>query len=820
MLRSSGVPVSLDALDSFGERIAARWPVERWIDQLALEGDPLADTLETDEAASLTGDNFPIANFQDAVSNTESLDNASAAFNPRRAEYLIVWQAWVRDTNYDIYGRRLAADGAPIGVTFLICAAPRGQVAPTVAYDSVGDQYWVSWTDFREGSTADVYLRRVSPTGTLVGSEIVPNDGPNDAFGARIAAGSGRCVVAWINDPHDGNAHTLVRGYNSSGSPVTTALLLSEPVGIAEATDVGFDSEDNSFLVVWDELHSGFADVWAYRLTSDLAGMGRFAVCSNAGSHQQKPRVAYGAGADAFLVVWEDGRSMQTWDIYGQLISRAGTLAGGAIAVFPGQFHDQLPVVAGHESLPEFLVTYLRDISGASQHQIFASRVSSGGAVGSSFPVRLWYNIRIRPTIAPRSGSPDYLVAWTDNGVATQTDIQAQSVRSDATLVGSLVVVSRGRKGQEVPAVAHAAPRSEVLAAWADYRSGSDYDLYARRVAVGAGVTGAEVVVGNTADLYGEPTVAYDQRSDEYLVAWQEVHSGSTGYEIYGRRVGGGGDPRGAAFLISAGTATENEGRPHLATNTAAGEHLVVWHAFTNGNWRIWAQRVTPAGQLLGGNVVVSASTSDTQNPRAVYNAARNEYVVVWQDFRNARWDVYAQRLGATGGPLGGNLAIATATGNKGRCDVASDPTTGAYLVVWDDTRAGNDDVYAQRLDGNGSLSGSNFAVAATTAAEVAPVTGFDPASKRFLVAWWEYRGTNDYDVYAQFLPGSGATDQASFAVSTAAETQSQVDVVKNAPGGPLLVLWQDFRAGSYDVYGQWVSAGSGRLIRRVIRHR
>lgn len=766
------------------------------------------------DAAALEGGNIAIATFRDAVSVTESLDSASLAYNPRRLEYLVVWHAFVRSSSTNIYGQRRTADGAAVGEPFVICAAPGAQVAPSVGYDSTGDQYWVAWTDFRSGGRADVYLRRVSPDGALIASEIQANSGTNDAFAARLAVGPGRCVVVWANDPHDGNAHILGRAYNWLGSAVTQALLLSEPVGKATEPDVCFDPEDAHFLVVWHESHGGNWDVWMHRLSNDLYGMGRVAVATAQGN-QQAARVAYSPAADAYLVAWQDGRSLQTWDIYSQRIGRNGAPQGGALNVFSGAYHDMAPAVAGHAFNPEFLVTYQRDISGAQQFEIFASRVQSSGVVGASFEVYAWYNVRTRPAVAQRPTADEYMLVWTDNGAATQPDILVRRMRPNGDPSSSVLTISRGRKGQEAPAAAHGTVRDEVLVAWADYRSGSDYDLYARRISAATNTyVGGEIVLGNTADLYGEPAVAYDPAVDEYLVVWQEVTSPASGYEIYARRLGGGGELRGSAFRVSVGTNTVNEGRPHVAFSPASGEYLVVWHAFTNGLWRIWAQRVAASGALLGSNVTLSSSTADTQNPRVAHNRQTNQFLAVWQDGRNGRTDIYGQRW-AGGAYAGGNLAIATGTGNKGRCDLAHDAGRGTYLVAWGDSRTGGNDIYARRFDGTGAPVGQDFAVAATSLSEIAPSVAFDPTSGQYLVAWWEYRDDTDYDIGAQAVSDLGVPVNRRLQASTVLEVQSRVQVVQNALLGRLLLVWQDFRGGSYDVYGQWWTAPRGRLVRR-----
>lgn len=772
-------------------------------------------TFQPDDAAALTrafvGEAFPVADNVDGFSPTEDLDSASVAYNPTRGEYLVVWHAFVRETATDIYGRILSASGTPIGNAFLISGAPGVQAVPHVAYESTQGNYWVTWTDFRTGEIPDVRLRRVSGTGALLGSEVTINGPVNEAFASRVACGSGRCVVAWQNAEADGDTHVLIQGYEANGATFVPILLLTDVVGIAAEPDICFNPTDQHFAVVWHRAAGTHWDVSMFRLTRDLTYAGTNSV-STASGHQQQARVAYSPAAGRYLVVWQDARSGVTWDVYGQLVERNGALAGAARAIYAGAFHDVRPVVAAHGSASELVVAFARDISGAEQYQVFGVRVSGSGVVGAEFPIRLWYNIRWGAAIAHRAGSSEYLAAWTDLGTAIQSDIQVQRLNGGGTLVGGLVNVSVGRKGQETPAAAYNPVRNEYLTVWADYRSGSDYDLYARRVSPTGALLGTAMLLANAAFLYGVPEIAHDPVTDEYLVVWQEITSPSTGYEIYAQRLSGVGELRGAAFHVSRDTQAVNEGMPIVVFNSVAREFLVAWHAFTSARWRIWGQRVSESGQLLGGNFTISDSAKDAQGPRVAYNPARNEHVLVWLDLRNNRVDVYGQRLTAAGTRTGADFAIATASGNKGRADIDYNARDANYLVAWGDNRGASSDIYGQMLTGAAQLAGADFSISASDLSEFSPLVGWDPVSGDFLVAWWEFHSSTDYDIWSCTVSGSGTVRNDWAPVSEALEVQRATKLSRGATNGIVLLVWQDFRNANYDIYGRlWGSTDACR---------
>jgi len=237
--------------------------------------------------------------------------------------------------------------------------------------------------------------------------------------------------------------------------------------------------------------------------------------------------------------------------------------------------------------------------------------------------------------------------------------------------------------------------------------------------------------------------------------------------------VGAAGSNVGAAIWISRDSGAVNEGSAHVAYNPARNEYLVVWHAFTDGLWHIWCQRLSASGQMLGTNRRLSTGGGNTQNARVAYSTQRNEYVVVWQDGRSgSRVDVYAQRLDGTASPLGANFAISTATGSKGSCSVAYGSHNNGYMVIWGDTRAGSN-IFAQRLNATAGLMGGNFAVSAAIPSEIAPVLEYDHVNQEYLGAWWRFYDARDWDIYAGRVSAAGYPIGSVFGVATVGETQS-----------------------------------------------
>jgi len=119
----------------------------------------------------------------------------------------------------------------------------------------------------------------------------------------------------------------------------------------------------------------------------------------------------------------------------------------------------------------------------------------------------------------------------------------------------------------------------------------------------------------------------------------------------------------------------------------ADGGYVVVWESQgqdgdQNG---IYAQRYDAAGDRVGGEVLVNATTVDDQDNPAVTGLADGGYVVTW-DSEGQEGDnngVYAQRYDATGAAVGG-LRV---TGTEG----ADRLTVGTHTLITVDGADGND---------------------------------------------------------------------------------------------------------------------------------
>lgn len=139
----------------------------------------------------------------------------------------------------------------------------------------------------------------------------------------------------------------------------------------------------------------------------------------------------------------------------------------------------------------------------------------------------------------------------------------------------------------------------------------------------------------------------------------------------------------------------------------------------------------------------------------------------------------------------------------------------GGALVVWVDTRSGESDIYAQHLMSSGG-------VATGWPADAVPVClarGFQDrlavasdGSGGLIIVWQDYRAGSHGTIYSQRVTSTGeiAWQTDGVAVSSGESDQAAPDLIADGAGGAL-VVWQDDRSGDYDL--RWARLdGSGAV--------
>ncbi|MBI5709922.1 MAG: T9SS type A sorting domain-containing protein [Candidatus Eisenbacteria bacterium] len=363
---------------------------------------------------------------------------------------------------------------------------------------------------------------------------------------------------------------------------------------------------------------------------------------------------------------------------------------------------------------------------------------------------------------------------------------------------------------------------SGAIVVWDDRRNGAgDSDIYAQRVTASGAVAWAAngVALCAAAGSQNSPVLVSDGGSGA-IAAWEDYRGLDA--DVFAQHVTAGGTVAWAANGVALCALPYGQTRPAAVADGAGGVH-VAWEDGRAGVAQptlVYVMRLTSAGVPAGGwtvNGVAAATATGSQYVPAVATDGASGTIVVWEDYRQADADIYAQRLTAGGAVAPGWPAagdpLCIAAGNQVSPVAIADGAGGA-IVAWEDDRGGALDLYAQRVTAAGALASGWLAtgmpVCTATSDQRAPQLVSDGAGGA-VVGWYDYRTGSDTDIYAQRLTSDGGVAPGwipnGTALCTAGGYQQRPAVVTDGGGGAI-AAWSDRRSGAnYDVYAQRVSA-------------
>ncbi len=403
------------------------------------------------------------------------------------------------------------------------------------------------------------------------------------------------------------------------------------------------------------------------------------------------------------------------------------------------------------------------------------------------------------------------IVAWTDQR-AGSIDIYARRVASYGSAVWTTdgVPVCTASFDQTAPAIASDGAGGAIVV-WVDLRNGSNRDIYAQRVdafGVPQWTTNGIAVCSVTNNQYA-PAIVSDG-SGGAIVAWYDFRS--LHYDIYAQRIDGNGNPLWTPGGVGLCTKSSNQNSPVIASDDAGGA-IVAWLDFRNTNADIYARRIDSAGtpQWTADGVALCTDIAAQVAP-VIARDGSGGAVVAWQDQRSGAYDIYAQRLDATGAtrwPLNGAV-VCGATLDQIAPRVVAD-TAGGVVVAWQDFRSGAYDIYTQRMNASGAAlwTANGVALCTATANQTEPTIAPD-GSAGAVVAWRDARG-GGADIYAQRVSAAGSVQWAANGIAMCAATADQIaPVAVSDLASGIVVAWQDARGSNTDIYAMRVDATGG----------
>jgi hypothetical protein len=679
-----------------------------------------------------------------------------------------------------------------IDTSIVYVAAGSIQEEPIGAFD--GTNYLVVWVDFRS-IDSEIYCTRIDQSGNVLdpwGIQVT-----DDNFYQKepdVVFDGINFLIVWRDNRTDGGDIYGARVTPSGTVIEVNGFLISGAANLQREPDLA--SDGTTSFVVWmdDRTTAPYSDIYGARVSQggtvlDPNGI----LISDASLNQQIPSVSF--DGTNYIVVWQDYRSGV--DIYGARVSQAAVVLDPAgIPISTASGSQNAPTVAFNGV--NYLVAW-QDSRNGGILDIYGARVNTSGIVldASGVAISSAADDQVKPSVA--SDGINFLITWTD-GRNFRNDIYGARVdNSGNVLEPNGIAITTAEEHQENPAAVFGG--LNYLVVWDDKRLSFFNDIFGARIQPSGIVLDTNAFLLSLGTNYQNyPSAAYD--GSNYLVVWEDFRNNSL--DIYGARV----TPSGVVLdsqPIPIGLEINDQSHPAVIFDGT--NFFVVWQDERNDPYYtdIYGTLLSPDGTVLNPNGIVISNAADNQvTPKLAFDGVN--YLAVWADYRNDAFnpDIYGARISQSGVLLDPNgIAIQTVFDEDEEApSVAFDGTN--FMVVWEDQRnTGGEDIYGARVDQNGLVLDPNgIAISSHSGSQTVPVIVFGDTN--YLVLW-EDRRSGEADIYGAVIDPAG-TIQDTTLVSNASGTQSGVSLVNE--GSDYLAVWGDnFDPGGSDIFGAHISS-------------
>ena len=190
-----------------------------------------------------------------------------------------------------------------------------------------------------------------------------------------------------------------------------------------------------------------------------------------------------------------------------------------------------------------------------------------------------------------------------------------------------------------------------------------------------------------------EKKTVYAQTADGCtLVVWEENGENSNDVDIVAQKFDTSGLKLWSKNNIPITTFRGNQKNPKIVALQDGGAY-VIWQSDSAGknNINLWCQRLFPDGNKAWKTSVSVCVAPDNQINPSVTKDSDENLLIVWEDYRNGNADIYGQRIGPDGAPLGveGGAAIEIAPGNQTDVQFKIDSDGTPTSIFWNNRRNG-----------------------------------------------------------------------------------------------------------------------------------
>lgn len=411
---------------------------------------------------------------------------------------------------------------------------------------------------------------------------------------------------------------------------------------------VGDDQE--GAYVIWQDERDDHQAVYAQHLNELSQPHWRqngFAVAVSA--KDQFAPVAIANGKGGVLIFWQDQRHDEG-DIYGQQINREGKLLWGetGIAIIRAEGKQLEPHVVSDGKGGAFVLC--RDFESGDE-DVVAQHVDETGKILLESTGITIANGGGHQVLGDVAATPDggVAVAWGDDRTGgSRVTAQRFDARLERQWANLPIILASGTQTAPIIYVTE----SNTFMVWRDTRN-RHLDLYAQKIndnGVSQWGIGGLPVCRASGDQYNQHMIG--DSGDGIFVVWEDARSRQS--DIYGQHLSGAGKNLWKNDGIGIADVTLEQKQPQVTTDGSGGI-ICTWVDERGSGANIAAQRLDGNGKALWSKngIFITNSNGNTQRPAILAQPGsllgKSGSILAWEDTRNGNEDIFAQPLNGDG---------------------------------------------------------------------------------------------------------------------------------------------------------------------------
>ena len=433
---------------------------------------------------------------------------------------------------------------------------------------------------------------------------------------------------------------------------------------------------------------------------------------------QQETPVLCSDGDNGAIIAWWDHRT-DVGDIYAQRIDKNGYVRWNTngVAMCTTRYQQSSPKIIS-DGKGGAIMVWDDQRTGLYSGNIYAQRVNADGQV-------LWATNGVAvkagsayTTQMASDGAGGAIIAWRDDRISMDaSDVYAQRVDSSGNIVWtpSTGVAIATAASVQYPSCMVSDDSAGAIIIWTHLRADATTNLFAQRINA-AGTkrwAAAGVTIANLATSSAVPKAQPDKQNGVFVI-WNDSRGPSSNRKIYGQHL----DKSGVNQWIANGERLTSEiqdlyGSANFIVDGSNGLIFSYSLSVSYYDQTIFAQRVGNNGTVLWDPLGLPICPLQwSRSAPEMINDANGGAIMAWHDDRNYEtanyhYDIYAQRVDTAGNVLWATNGVPVSTATNGQTFPKILPIDGGgAILTWTDYRGGaNYDIYAQRLNANGTIT-------------------------------------------------------------------------------------------------------------------